>query len=103
MATVNNPYSDLLGIMASQGAINNPPGILLGTVKSISPLIVAVDGLELNDSFVKVAEHLKPHNRQAKLNGNFNITLTNSYTPIISKYEMPTKIIGLSATSNTNV
>jgi len=103
MATVNNPYSDLLGIMASQGAINNPPGILLGTVKSISPLIVAVDSLELNDSFVKVAEHLKPHNRQAKLNGNFNITLTNSYTPIISKYEMPTKIIGLSATSNTNV
>ncbi len=99
MATVNNPYSDLLGIMAQQGAVNNPPGLLLGTVKSMNPLVVAVNGVELNESFIKVVEHLKPHTRQAKLNGNFNITLINSYTPNISSYSMPDKVIGLTATS----
>lgn len=99
MATVNNPYSDLLGIMAQQGAVNNPPGLLLGTVKSINPLIIGIDGLELNESFIKVAEHLKPHTRQAKLSGNFNITLTTTYTPNISNYSMPNKAIGLTATS----
>lgn len=99
MATVNNPYSDLLGIMALQGAVNNPPGLKLGTIKSINPLIVGVDGLELNESFVKVSETLKPHKRQAKLNGDFNIKLNTAYTPTISTYNMPSKKIGLTATS----
>lgn len=100
MASVNNPYSDLLGIMAQQGAVNNPPGLLLGTVKSINPLVIAVNGVELNESFIKVAEHLKPHTRQAKLSGEFNIALTNSYTPQISNYSMPSKAIGLTANSS---
>ena len=99
MATVNNPYSDLLGIMALQGAVNNPTGLKLGTIKSINPLIVGVDGLELNESFVRVAEHLKPHTRQAKLNGSFNIKLNTAYIPTISSYNMPSKSIGLTATS----
>lgn len=99
MATVNNPYSDLIGLIREQGAINNPPGLKLGTVKSINPLIVAVDGLELNESFVHVAEHLKPHKRQAKLNGGFNITLNTAYTPQISTYTMPNKVIGMGVTS----
>lgn len=95
MAIVNNPYSDLLGIMALQGSINNPPGVKLGTIKSVNPLIVIVDGLELNESFVYVVENLKPHSRQVKLSGNFNITLTNNYTPEISTYTMPSKAIGM--------
>ena len=99
MSTVNNPYSELAMLMREQGAVNNPPGLKLGTVKSINPLIVAVDGLELNDSFIKVAEHLKPHNRQAKLNGNFNITLSSPYTPQISSYTMPSIPTGITVSS----
>ena len=99
MSTVNNPYSDLVTLMREQGAVNNPPGLKLGIVKSINPLIVAVDGLELNDSFIKVSETLRPHKRQAKLNGDFNIKLNTAYTPTISTYNMPSKKIGLSATS----
>ena len=99
MSTVNNPYSDLISLMREQGAVNNPPGLKLGTVKSINPLVVAIDGLELNDSFVKVSESLKPHTRQAKLSGNFNINLSTAYTPSISTYNMPNKSIGLTATS----
>lgn len=99
MATVNNPYSDLVSLIREQGAVNNPPGLTLGTIKSINPLIVAINGLELNDSFVKVSESLKPHARQANLNGNFNITLTNSYTPQISTYTMPSIPTGIGVTS----
>lgn len=84
MATVNNPYSDLLSIMASQGAINNPPGLKLGTIKSIKPFIIYVDGLELNEDFVKVSESLKPHKRKCKLDGKFNIKLDTAYTPKLS-------------------
>ena len=84
MATVNNPYSDLLNIMASQGAINNPPGLKLGTIKSIKPFIIYVDGLELNEDFVKVSESLKPHKRKCKLDGKFNIKLDTAYTPKLS-------------------
>lgn len=99
MATVNNPYSDLLGIMAQQGAANNPPGLLLGTVKSINPLVVAVNGIELNESFIKVAENLKPHSRKTKLIGDFDITLNTTYTPQISTYTMPSKATGMGITS----
>lgn len=99
MSTVNNPYSDLISLMREQGAVNNPPGLKLGTVKSINPLVVAIDGLDLNDSFVKVSESLKPHTRQAKLSGKFNINLDTPYTPSISTYNMPNKSIGLTATS----
>lgn len=84
MATVNNPYSDLLNIMASQGAVNNPPGIKLGTVKSIDPLIIAVEGVELDDNFVKVSETLRPHKRKCKLKGRFEIELETPYTPKLS-------------------
>lgn len=86
MATVNNPYSDLLNIMASQGAVNNPPGLKLGTIKSIEPFVIYVDGLELNEDFVKVSESLKPHKRKCKLDGKFNIKLDTAYTPQLSSH-----------------
>lgn len=102
MSTINNPYSDLVSLMREQGAINNPPGLTLGTVKSINPLIIAVNGLELNDSFIKVSETLRPHSREVNLRGHYNITLSNIYTPIISRYDMPNKTIGLRVTSTAN-
>lgn len=73
MGQVNNPYSDFIGMMHQCGAAVNTPGISFGVIKSLEPLIVTIGGLDLDEDFVQLADHLKPQIRQGRLEGNFDI------------------------------
>ena len=97
---ISNPFNELLNIMSSQGSQTNTPGIGYGIIKSVQPLLVETQGVILDSNFVSLIERLKPHKRKCKLNGHFDITLDNPYTPQISDYSMPNKVIGLSATAS---
>ena len=96
---ISNPFNELLNIMTSQGSQTNTPGISFGVIKSVEPLLVETQGIVLDSNFVKLAHKLKPRKERAKLDGNFNINLTNPFTPQISTYNMPSKATGLGATS----
>lgn len=101
MSQIKNPYSEMLSLMASQGAKVNTPGISFGIIKSVEPLLVETGGIVLDSNFVSLAGRLKPYTANCELSGQFDINTL--WTPTISEYDMPNKIIGLTATSTPSV
>ena len=106
MSSVGNPYSEMLDLMRKQGSADNPPGIHIGTIKSVEPLLLEVGGVTLDEDFCCLVERLKPHKREF-LEKQANYEIRFDYRPTIATYSMPSKIIGLtassSATSKANV
>ena len=73
MSQIKNPYSEMLNLMASQGAKVNTPGISFGVIKSVEPLVVETGGIELDSNFVSLIGRLKPYKANCELNGQFDI------------------------------
>lgn len=67
---IGNPYSFLVSTIRNQGSINNPPGVQLGKVISISPLTVSIGDLQLTQSNLLLADYLKEgYERALSVNG----------------------------------
>lgn len=63
-----NPYSDLVTMMQSQGAKNNPPFVMLGKViNSLPDLLIMIGDLQVDLDNLLLAEDLVEHRRQTGL------------------------------------
>ncbi|KUO58970.1 MAG: hypothetical protein APF84_05815 [Gracilibacter sp. BRH_c7a] len=66
MMNTQNPYSDLIAIMQSQGTKYNPPHLKIGKVTNPLPqLLIIVDELQLDRDNLLMSEHLLDHTRTA--------------------------------------
>lgn len=54
MANEDNPYMDFIGIMRREGAANNPVPYMIGTVVSVSPLMVQVGEVKISRKDMKI-------------------------------------------------
>lgn len=55
---VNNPYSELLGVMRRQGGKSNPPSIQIGIILSVSPLVIKINNLQIDKDNILIADTL---------------------------------------------
>lgn len=56
---VDNPYSDMVGLIERRGAKNNPPSIQIGTIISIPPnIIVKIGDLQIDKDNIYIADYL---------------------------------------------
>jgi hypothetical protein len=57
----DNPYSKLISFMREEGAVNNPPSILLAEVSSAFPdVTITIGKLQLDRDNLYFADHLVP-------------------------------------------
>jgi len=55
---MNDPYSNIITTMQTQGAKLNPPTLTIGTVISIKPLTISTGDLQLNKNNILISERL---------------------------------------------
>lgn len=79
---LDNPYSGLINLMREQGSKYNPPGLILGEVKSPPPQInIKVGDIQLDKDNLYIADYLLPnYKRDYILEGTLTLNDTSTYT-----------------------
>lgn len=81
---MSNPYNDIISIIRNQGSHSNPVPFLLGKVKSVSPLLIIVDGQQFTRANFKINKLLISLENELLLNiGDDVKILTNFQTHIL--------------------
>lgn len=99
----NNPYTDLLSVMRTEGSKYNPPSLQLATVISVAPLLLKIGDLQLNKNNFLIAEHLLQQTRKISFNSSVNGSLTaGGYSGSLSNLQIEDKEMLLKSILNIN-
>lgn len=83
-----NPYESILNTMREQGALNNPPSLQFGVVKSINPLQIAYGDLPLNPENLKISRSLKERIEEIEASTNTVDEHSHSINSIKHKFQL---------------
>ena len=83
-----NPYESILNTMREQGALNNPPTLQIGVVKSINPLQIAYGDLPLNPDNLKISRSLKERIEDVEITTDIVNEHSHSINSVKHKFQL---------------
>lgn len=77
---MSNPYNDIISIMRNQGAHSNPVPFLIGKVKSVSPLLVIINGEQFTRANFRINKALIGEENALMLNVGDDVKILTDFS-----------------------